>query len=117
MRVPPPRHLCRRDEVRDGGARLIETPGDDPDLFLVCKGEAVHAYVNDCPHWSLPLDVFPGRFLNRVTGDIQCANHGARFAVESGLCIFGPCLGDSLTRVPIEVRNGTIWQTGPVEPQ
>lgn len=110
------RRLCRRDEIRDGGTRLFEAPGDGPDLFLVRKGEAVYAYLNDCPHWGLPLDVFPGRLLNRVTGDIQCANHGARFDVESGHCTFGPCLGDSLTPVPIEVRDGTIWQTGPVEP-
>jgi len=38
-----------------------------------------------------------------------CANHGALFEPENGACLSGPCSGDSLTAVPLDVRDGEIW--------
>lgn len=104
-----PRLLCRLEQMVDGSARVFETPGDDPDVFVIRKGETVYAYLNDCPHWNVPLDIIPGRLLNRQSGEIQCANHGARFDVETGQCRFGPCLGESLTPALVELRDGGIW--------
>ena len=34
---------------------------------------------------------------------ILCASHGALFTRDTGLCIAGPCPGQSLRSVPIEV--------------
>ena len=39
--------------------------------------------------------------------------HGERFGIEDGVCVLGPCLGDSLTKVPIEVNDGVITIAGP----
>jgi nitrite reductase/ring-hydroxylating ferredoxin subunit len=104
-----PRLLCRLEQILDGRPRVFEMPGDGPDVFVIRKGQTVYAYLNDCPHWNVPLDIVPGRLISRQTGEIQCANHGARFAVETGECRFGPCLGEALTPAPVELRDGEIW--------
>ena len=43
------------------------------------------------------------KFLTPDRNLILCASHGALFARDNGLCIAGPCPGQSLTPVPIEV--------------
>ena len=103
------RRLCRLDDIADGEAKGFETASpDEPDFFVVRKGEAVHGYLNDCPHWNAPLDLVPDRFMNREKGQIQCANHGARFRIETGECVFGPCRGEALTRVPVKLVDGEV---------
>jgi len=102
--------LCRLDEIGDGDARGFPTPGDDvPDIFVVRRGEAVHGFLNDCPHWNISLDFVPGRFLSPDRRRIQCSNHGARFDLATGKCLYGPCQGQSLTPVPIAIEDGVLW--------
>lgn len=104
------RRLCRLDEIEDGAARGF-AHGEGPGLFVVRQGEKVYGYVNDCPHWRITLNILPDRFMNRGKGLIQCANHGARFTVETGECVFGPCQGDSLTPVAVLVIDGHVVLT------
>jgi nitrite reductase/ring-hydroxylating ferredoxin subunit len=50
------------------------------------------------------------------TGEyILCLNHDARFRVEDGVCIGGPCLGQRLKPVTVRVNgNGYVtFVTGP----
>ena len=105
-RVP----LCALADLAPGETRLVATadPGT-PDIILVRHGAGAVAYLNDCPHWNAPLDVVPGRFLDRDRAHILCANHGARFDIATGACIMGPCRGQSLTRVPLTVAEDTVW--------
>ncbi|MFT8244233.1 Rieske (2Fe-2S) protein [Roseomonas sp. BN140053] len=65
-------------------------------------------YVNSCPHLGLPLEPLPDRFLDRSGTAVVCSTHGARFRVADGFCVSGPCTGDSLERVPAELRDGVI---------
>ena len=39
----------------------------------------------------------------------MCAAHGASFALDSGDCIAGPCKGDRLRAVPVDVRDGQVY--------
>ena len=39
---------------------------------------------------------------------IICATHGAEFRIDTGECTRGPCLGDHLEQVMIEIRDGTV---------
>jgi nitrite reductase/ring-hydroxylating ferredoxin subunit len=104
------RRLCGLDELADGDSKGFDTEDlDEPDIFLVCKGEEVFGYLNDCPHWNAALDIMPDRFLTRDKKGIQCSNHGARFVIETGKCTFGPCFGQSLTAIPIVIEDGAIW--------
>lgn len=105
-----PRVLCALDDIEDGGALGFDDVGGDhhPGIFVVREGSRVFGYVNDCPHWNITLDYVPGRFMNRDKQMIQCANHGARFRIEDGLCVFGPCHGERLTPVAVSVENGRV---------
>ncbi len=106
----PRRRLCEFDALGDGEAKGFDTDDLDlPDIFLVRKGDEIFGYLNDCPHWNIPLDLAPDKFLSRDKQRIQCSNHGARFAIETGKCNFGQCLGQALTAIPITVEDNVVW--------
>ena len=86
-----------------------EIDGEVEALMLVRDGDAVRAWANACPHAGRRLDWAPGRFLRTKTGGLVCAVHGATFELEGGVCLAGPCRGDALRSVPIEVRDGAVW--------
>lgn len=74
--------------------------GDEPLAVMVVRaGDQVYCYVNVCPHWGAPLDIRPGRFLDRDRRHIICSTHGALFRITDGRCIKGPCLGANLVPV------------------
>ncbi len=56
----------------------------------------------------VPLNWEPNKFLNNGGDLIQCSNHGALFDIESGECLQGPCLGQSLQAIDYEVKEGNI---------
>lgn len=103
--------LCRLDEVADGGAKGFIVPGvgETGDLFLVRRGGRVCAYVNRCPHVGTPLELIDDKFLTRDRALILCSTHGALFRIEDGHCIDGPCAGDRLRALDVEVRDGLVF--------
>lgn len=103
------RLLCRLSDIPDGEARGFSAPpGGFTGLFAVRRGETVHVYVNSCPHIGVPLEPVPDRFLDRKRELIVCAAHGARFRVEDGVCVSGPCLGDVLEAVPVTMQGDEV---------
>ncbi len=74
------------------------------DLIIVKSASEFHVYVNQCPHQGRRLDFAPGQFLCK-SGMIICAAHGATFDLASGLCVQGPCRGESLQTVPAELLD------------
>ena len=49
-------------------------------------------------------------YLNGDCSRIVCSAHGAQFDIATGLCLLGPCLGQSLTRVPLAVdTDGNVF--------
>ena len=104
------RRLCALDDIPDGEARgFPAAPGGFIGLFAVRRGEGVRVYVNSCPHVGLPLEIQPDRFLDRQGILIVCSAHGARFRVEDGVCVSGPCLGEALEGVPAQIRDGQVF--------
>lgn len=98
------RVLCRLEELPDGDSRgFAPALGAFTGLFAVRRGSQVFVYVNSCPHIGLPLDPAPNRFLDAKRTEIVCAAHGARFRIEDGECVSGPCHGESLEAVPVRV--------------
>ncbi len=109
--------LCRVDDIAVDGAKVF-TFGAGKDLFemfILRRDDGLFAYVNDCPHARSPLDWRPGEFLTRDKTLLLCTMHGARFTIEDGVCVLGPCLGNGLTKVPIEVKEGVIAIAKPAE--
>lgn len=99
--------LCKLEQITDGGAFEVDAPGGMDTLVLLRFGDAVKAYLNVCPHAGRPLNWAPGKFL-LDHGQLVCAAHGASFRPEDGVCIGGPCRGESLTRYDVSVADGDV---------
>lgn len=102
--------LCRFDDLQDPGS-LGVTVDCEPrlfDLFVVRFGTEVRAYLNSCPHTGGPLDWVPDQFLSLDRQHIQCATHAALFRWQDGACIAGPCAGDMLAALPVDVVDGRV---------
>src|SRR5690625_7264084 len=95
------------DDIAEGEAK--EYALDEGTLFAVRRDDQIYTYVNWCPHLGIPLNFMPDQFLDGDGHFIECINHGALFEVESGVCVSGPCQGESLIEVPHEIREGQLW--------
>jgi nitrite reductase/ring-hydroxylating ferredoxin subunit len=99
----PYRPLCPLTDLPLGVAI-----GFAPGLLAIRLADCVMVYLNACPHLGVPLDWLPGKFMSADGRNLVCATHGAEFRPSDGVCLRGPCRGDSLTRVPCEVRDGVV---------
>lgn len=81
-------------------------------MLIVRHGGGVRAYINSCPHYSLPLNHRPNEFLTRKGDRIMCRQHLALFAIEDGACLDGACEGKGLERVPVTLRPDGIIVMG-----
>lgn len=106
--------LARLDAIPDGGFAEAEAPvdGDAESLVLFRDGDSVRAWLNVCPHAGRRLDWAPGQFLKSKDGHLVCAAHGASFSLDDGSCVAGPCRGESLRAIAIELRDGTVCLAG-----
>jgi nitrite reductase/ring-hydroxylating ferredoxin subunit len=102
--------LCHLDQLADGVARGFDPGGVGRDtLFCVRRGDRVWIYRDACPHEGTPMAWRRHAYLNAARDRIVCSAHGAQFEIESGRCTLGPCLGQSLQRVPHRITpNGEI---------
>lgn len=103
--------LVTLDRLPDGGFAELEAvvDGGAESLVLYRDGDAVRAWLNICPHAGRRLDWAPGQFLKSREGLLVCAAHGASFQLDDGVCVAGPCRGEALRPVPVEVRDGAVW--------
>lgn len=98
--------ICELDEIEDPGAKEFTLDGRE--CFAVRRGHEVYGYVNLCPHTARNLNWGPDKFLTRDRGQIMCANHGALFAISTGVCVLGPCRGKSLQQIGLRVEDGAV---------
>ena len=103
--------IGRLNELADPGCREFQIGEGDWPLrgFVVRQGETVHAYENYCMHVGHPLNWMPHEFLSKDRKSIICASHGAQYEIDTGLCFAGPCLGKSLRRIAVKIRDGIIY--------
>ncbi len=104
------RTLVALDALEDGGFAEAEAlfGSDAESLILYRDGNAVRAWLNVCPHAGRRLDWAPGKFLKSKEGLLVCAAHGASFELQNGHCVAGPCRGDALRAVAVEVVDGEV---------
>lgn len=98
--------LCRIDEIAEGSARGFEIDGHS--LLVARKDDQLSVFVNRCPHLGIELNFQPDEFFDLDRQFLQCANHGALFNADDGLCVHGPCKGQSLRPVPFRVEEGFV---------
>jgi nitrite reductase/ring-hydroxylating ferredoxin subunit len=112
-----------REASRDGDRVIARTeelePGCVRKFWIICQKYRVdgllvndqghfHAYVNRCRHMPTPLDFVRDQFLSEDQSHLMCYTHGALYDFASGLCISGPCKGESLYRLPVRVDRGEV---------
>lgn len=103
--------LCDAHQLADGTTLSLDVGKrfNGYTLLLIRNGLVIQGFVNSCPHTGAPLDFPEGNFLTADKEHIQCKIHGALFTRKTGACISGPCPGQSLRPVPIEVVNGEVF--------
>ena len=95
--------LCRFDEFRDGEARGFG-PFDGIKAFAIRRNGRLFAYWDACPHYGdTPMAWRTNAYLNAAGDRIVCSSHGAEFEIETGRCVLGAALGQSLVPAPIEM--------------
>jgi nitrite reductase/ring-hydroxylating ferredoxin subunit len=97
--------------------RMVRLSADGcgrPREALIVRDAAgvVRAYLNLCRHLPIPLDA-SGQFL--VDGLLQCGTHGARYQLEDGLCVSGPCRGASLQALDLVIEGSRLFVIDPAK--
>lgn len=102
--------LCPTDAISDPGSKAFEVKHGrkSVQLFVVHKDGAFSAYINSCPHTGINLEWQQDQFLDMDNMFIQCSTHDALFEIDSGLCIAGPCVGDTLQTVELIIEDGQL---------
>ena len=95
--------ICQTEDVPEREARGFETPVGK--LIVTQRDGSFYAYKNICPHLQVNLEYMEDQFLDMDKEYIICSTHGALFNIEDGECIWGPCQGESLTKVELEIHS------------
>lgn len=103
--------LCHTTDLDNSDAKSLTIAFNDReiDIFVIRNRRGIFAYLDVCPHAGTPLEWQADRFFEESGRYILCATHGAHFEVHNGLCISGPCLGESLKRLPLKIENEKIY--------
>jgi len=102
--------LIAFDTLIDGEPTEVEAviDGSAESLVVLRMADTVHAWLNVCPHAGRRLDWAPGKFLRSREGHLVCAAHGAAFELQDGRCVAGPCRGQALRTVDVQVSEGQV---------
>lgn len=111
--------LCHVDDVAEGQARGFgPLEGSKRKVIVLRRNGVLHAWLDACPHYSTgtPMAWKTDAYLNGERTHLTCHSHNALFEMDTGECILGPCLGQSLTRIEIAVgEEGGVFVVGPRE--
>jgi nitrite reductase/ring-hydroxylating ferredoxin subunit len=101
-----------------GEVRVVRLPrGPDglPREALLLRDQVgvLRAYLNRCRHLPIPIDGGSRRFLTADGQHLLCGTHGARYRLEDGHCVQGPCMGLSLHALDVEVDGDALYLVVP----
>jgi nitrite reductase/ring-hydroxylating ferredoxin subunit len=83
-----------------------------PIVIVRTAADEFLGYVNTCPHEKAWLNIGSGEFFNSDRTHLKCGRHGAQFEIETGMCVAGPCKGESLEPVAVAVIDGEVCLCG-----
>ncbi len=103
--------ICNLSDLSEPGSYgfSLQRHSAKVDGFVVQKDAEYYAYVNHCPHTGAPLDWVEHQFLDRDQRLIQCAMHDALFDIKTGQCLSGPCPGQFLQKLEIEIKEDALY--------
>ncbi len=96
--------ICMTEDIPEREARSFDNE-EGATFFITQRDGAFFAYQNLCPHLQTELEFLENQFLDQDGEYIECSTHGALFNVETGECIAGPCLGESLQPIKVTVHS------------
>ncbi|MGN0859160.1 MAG: Rieske (2Fe-2S) protein [Stenotrophomonas sp.] len=110
MNLLPTTLLAPLDQLPEGELveREVSLHGELESVLLLRRGEQVQAWLNLCPHAGRRLDYAPGQFLISAGGELVCPVHGATFELQAGTCTAGPCRGQSLRSLAVQLVQGQV---------
>ncbi len=104
-------YLCKIDDLEELTTKQFEYSivGESHHGFIVKWQGQLFAYENHCPHTGVELNWQENIFLSYDQKTIQCATHGAQFQFSDGLCVWGPCRGQFLTKLTLQIRSNRVY--------
>jgi nitrite reductase/ring-hydroxylating ferredoxin subunit len=104
-------------EISDGATKKfrLRCGGRSIEGFVVGHRGGLFAYVNRCRHIAMPMDWVENHFFTQDKKFLICATHGAMYEPATGECVWGPCFGAFLQRVPLRVRGKKVFVYCPKE--
>lgn len=102
--------VCSIYDIPEGEARTFPMPNESRTTFFILHwGDKFYAYVNRCPHTGINLEYQENQFLSWDKAHIQCSVHGATFNIRDGRCVWGPCRGQFLKALPVQIIDDQIF--------
>lgn len=103
-KLPTDLHIT---DIPENGSKGFSCNGGK--FFAIKKYNKIYIYKNSCPHIGVALEWVEDKFLDPSSTMIQCANHGALFVIENGICVAGPCSGQKLAAVSFSIEDDFIF--------
>jgi len=104
--------LCDSAAVENGGVAWrfrVKQGRRKRTAFLIRYQETVRAYINECAHTPVELDMDDGRVFDETGRFLICATHGATYDPADGSCQGGPCAGRGLISLAVSEKDGYIY--------
>ncbi|HSD68522.1 MAG TPA: Rieske (2Fe-2S) protein [Woeseiaceae bacterium] len=109
--------LCNLNDLGEGESRGFDPFAEGRDLiFAVRRGNTVRVYRNRCPHQGSSMPWRRSAYLNSDHTRIVCSVHGAQFDIDSGNCVLGAALGQSLERIETRIDESGVIEARLPEP-
>jgi nitrite reductase/ring-hydroxylating ferredoxin subunit len=108
-------HSIARGEAKAFSLSRLTQEGEGkpfPIVIVRTQADIYVGYVNTCPHNGTWLNIGSGEFFTPDRAFIKCGRHGAKFEIETGACIDGPCKDKSLEPVAVAVIDGEVCLCG-----
>jgi nitrite reductase/ring-hydroxylating ferredoxin subunit len=108
--VEPGGTICSATALADGTSLKFKVLEEDRtvEAFLVRFEGRYYAYKNRCAHMALGLDMDDNDFFTIDYRALICKTHGAVYYPDTGLCLSGPCYGQSLEALALELRGDEV---------
>jgi nitrite reductase/ring-hydroxylating ferredoxin subunit len=104
--------LCPAAAIQTGHPVLVRTSATATAILLRTGGGELLAYHNACPHMGIELDWEPRRLMTPSGRYLRCTGHGALFEPATGVCVRGPCVNETLTKLSIHLEDEMVVLDG-----